>query len=244
MMQLSRVHMKHIGIYQHFSTAAGTGGLRRIGVGQGGRLSVRLPRATAILRVTTAWSDECDITVSRVPLRMVALGDYKGEPPDMKNINIGDLADCGLKADIDESMQQISVATVGDEGGEQEAYFIQAVIPEFFSVDYLATRGSVTIRHKLKGNCHVHLDEGDINVDVVRGESTKLVTGCGRVVSKELEGNVTIAATEVSKEFWLVCCSLFNCLESDPDFYYTSHMQSFFTIIRRSCYLEHRFIMR
>lgn len=203
MIWLPRPLLKRIGTYRYLNTAAGAGGARKIGVGQGGRLSVRLPNTTAVLRVTTAWTDECDVTVSRIPIGLDALGKYKGDPHDLEKSDIGGLAACGLKVDIDETLQQISVATVGDEGGEreqeQQAYLIQAVVPELFSLDYLATRGNVTILNKLKGNCHVHLDEGDINIDVVRGEGTKLLTGCGRVVVKELEGNVAIAATEVSK---------------------------------------------
>lgn len=198
-----------------FSTATGPAGARNIGVGQGGRLSVRLPKATALVRITTAWTDKCDLIVSRVPVASISLGDYNNEPLDIDSCDESSLASNGVKIDVNEALQHVSVTADEDETSEQSTYLIQAVVPEMFSLDFLTANGNVNVINKLKGDCHIHVNEGDINLGVVRGERTNLVSGCGRVVVKELEGNVDIAATKVRQGSVSFCNynSVYDCYD-------------------------------
>lgn len=206
--RVTRLGLRRRSSCWHFSTATAPAGARNIGIGQGGRLSVRLPKAAALVRITTAWTDKCDIVVSRVPVASISLGDFNDEPPGVDSCDKSTLASNSVKIDVDEDLQHVSVTADEDEAGEQSAYLIQAVVPEMFSLDSLTAHGNVNVINKLKGDCHIHISEGDINLGVVRGESTKLVSGCGRVIAKELEGNVAVAATEVGQGSISACiCS-------------------------------------
>ncbi|CAM9905609.1 unnamed protein product, partial [Laminaria digitata] len=72
------------------------------------------------------------------------------------------------------------------------------MVPELFSVDLLLGNGSISVLNKMKGDCRIALDVGDIDVGVIRGEHIEVSTGSGRVNADELEGKVHIAATQVS----------------------------------------------
>lgn len=168
------------------------GGEASFHIGQGGRLSVAMPKATAVVRVTTEWVDACRLTISQLP----------SEPTDFdcsdvgvlgtKKIDFSNLGETGLALEVDEGLIQLTIAH------DQETaatYLVEAVVPELFSVKVVLAHGSVSVAKKLKGDCEVQLETGNIDVGVVRGEGILLSTGGGHVHVDELEGNVDITAT-------------------------------------------------
>ena len=109
----------------------------------------------------------------------------------------------------DEALTQVTLSH--DENcaaeGQDGVYLVEAVVPELFSVDVSLSHGNVSVARKLKGDCQVHLDRGDISVGTVRGETIRLSTGSGGVKVDELEGNVDVTATaDVSGYSWRRCC--------------------------------------
>lgn len=167
-------------------------------IGQGGHLSICMAKATGIIKVTTEWKDSCDIAVSRLAAVSTAGDDDDGNTEkETTSLNVDRV---GLSLTVDEASQEISLvhdeewATPDDAG----TYLIEAMIPELFSVDLLLGNGSISVLSKMKGECRIVLDEGDIDVGVIRGEHIELSTGSGRVNADELEGKVDIAATKVS----------------------------------------------
>lgn len=175
-----------------------SGRTRTFEVGQGGRLVVDMARAAAIFKVTTKWIDSCDVSVSRLP----AGADVSNfEKFGARTESSDDATNLTLHAD--EALAQVTIAHDQERmGGDQEGmYLVEAVVPELFSVDVLLSHGNVSVAKKLKGDCQVQLDKGDISVGTVRGETIRLSTGCGDVKVDELEGNVHIEATaDVSLE--------------------------------------------
>ena len=167
-------------------------------VGQGGRLVIDMARAAAIVQVTTKWIDSCTVTVSRLPAGAdVSSFGRLGAHAESSE----DAADLTLLAD--EALTQVKLSHDQDRTGEdwQGVYLVEAVVPELFSVDVLLSRGNVSVAKKLKGDCQVQLDTGDISVGTVRGETIRLSTGCGHVKVDELEGNVDVKATRDVSDF-------------------------------------------
>lgn len=162
-------------------------------VGQGGRLVIDAGAAPAVVKVTTQWIDSCNVAVSQMPLGGRDLDQMKDNGSDLVS---GDDVD-GLTLEADDSLGQVTVSYDRDRGGgdSEGAYLVEAVVPELFSVDVKAWRGSVSVSKKMKGDCLVELEEGDINIGTVRGETIRLSTGSGSVDVDELEGNVDISAT-------------------------------------------------
>lgn len=169
-------------------------------IGQGGHLSICMPKATGTIKVTTQWKDSCDIAISRLPAVSTGGDDDDGntvKESEMTSLNAGSI---GLSLKIDEVLQEISLvrdeewATPDDPG----TYLIEAIVPELFSIDLSLGNGSISVLQKIKGDCRIVLDMGDIDVGVIRGEDIALSTGSGGVNADELEGKVAIAATKVS----------------------------------------------
>lgn len=164
-------------------------------VGQGGRLLVRMPQAAAAMKITTEWKDSCDVAISRLPA-LASPDDDNAGVSESQELGLSSFDSSGLELEVDDTLQQLTVVQkVGREWAG--TYLIEAVVPELFSVDLLVGHGSVSMSNKLKGDCRLRLESGDIDVDIVRGECISLSTGCGRVDVHELEGNVDIAATNV-----------------------------------------------
>lgn len=169
-----------------------SGRTRAYEIGQGGRLVMDMPRATAVVKVTTMWIDSCNVTISRLPAgadvsNLEGLGANAESTEDAT----------GLTLLADEALAQLTLAHDQERAGEDREgmYLVEAVVPELFSVDVLLSHGNVSVAKKLKGDCQVQLDRGDISVGTVRGETIRLSTGCGGVKVDELEGNVDITAT-------------------------------------------------
>lgn len=177
-----------------------TGASREVTTGGNGRFSVRLPRSKVAFNVRTEWRETCALSIFRLPPEMTSEEIVRAETL------------CKTRID-EENLNAEGIAVTSDADGEHvlvdaspevdvlalNSYLIEAVIPEYSSVNLLAARGTVKLGSKVKGDCRVHLDEGDIDVHVVRGQHIHLSTGRGRVVAGELEGTVAIAATEVSR---------------------------------------------
>lgn len=168
-------------------------------VGQGGRLSVEMPKAVASVQISTAWVDSCVIGISRSsPMEAGTSDDTLASSKGIK-LDSADLDEAGLSIRVDEESGQLRVLqnTEGGENALDNTYHVEAVVPELFSVDVLMAHGSVSVGKKLKGDCRISIDKGDIQVGVVRGEDIHLSTGSGCVNVDELEGNVDISATDV-----------------------------------------------
>lgn len=153
---------------------------------------IDMARASAVVKVTTNWIDSCNVTMSRLPAGAdVSSLERLGANADSTE----DATDLTLLAD--EALAQLTLShgqgRTGD--GWEGVYLVEAVVPELFSVDVLLSHGDVSVAKKLKGDCQVQLDRGDISVGTVRGETIRLSTGCGRVSVDELEGNVDVTAT-------------------------------------------------
>lgn len=205
-MRAIRVPPHHTGICRTCCTGATAGELKTYLIGQGGRLSVRLPSATAVVRVSTEWTDECHIILSTLPAAVSGTWNDSGSRTYDSELEGAEKLECcrltgkRLRVDVDEADQHVivtAVTAVDDDVRQEKVYFVEAVVPEMCSVDVSAACGRVAISKKLKGCCLVRLGKGDISVGVVRGERTDFSTGSGRVVAKELEGNVNITATQV-----------------------------------------------
>lgn len=169
---------------------------------QGGRLSIALPKEAAVVNVTTQWRDSCDVTISRLSATATdpgILGDSNEGQSESDRVGMESLGDIGLALQVDPALGHLAISCNEEWGREATAakYLIEAVVPELFSVDLLVSKGSVSVGKKLKGDCRILLDEGDIEVGVVRGEDIRLSTGRGRVYIAELEGNINITATDV-----------------------------------------------
>lgn len=165
-------------------------------VGQGGRLVVDTGRAQAVVKVTTQWIDSCNVAISQMPAS--GRGGWGLDEIRDKGSDLASSEDVeGMTLEADNAQGQVTVTYGRDrvEGESERAYLIEAVVPELFSVDVKAWRGSVSVSKKMKGDCVVQLDEGNINIGTIRGETIGLSTGSGRVEVDELEGNVEIAAT-------------------------------------------------
>lgn len=167
-------------------------------VGQGGRLVVDMAKTAAVVKVTTQWMDSCSLTISRLPA---------GADPDCYDVEglgameqvvpFRSLESAGLTLQADETLSRLTLAHGQDRTGAdwKGAYLIEAAVPELFSLDVSISHGNVSVSNKLKGDCQIQLDSGDIGVGTVRGESIRLSTGRGHVKVDELEGNVDIKAT-------------------------------------------------
>lgn len=171
-------------------------GTKTYQVGQGGRLCVDMPKAAAIVQVTTQWKESCDITLSRLPAIGTITDENNTAAPGREELDLG-ATDFEIK--VDQTLDKITVGhnpswSGGDWAG---AYLVEAVVPELFSVDLLVLHGHISVGRKLKGDCSIHLREGDIDVGVVRGENIRLSTGCGLATADEIEGNVDISASNV-----------------------------------------------
>lgn len=154
-----------------------------------------MAKAAAVVKVTTQWIDSCNVAVSRLP---AGLNGRSSAGAGAKEV-LSSLGAAGLSLHADEAQAQVTLAHDKEHLGAEDTYLIEAVVPELFSVELLASHGSVSVSKKLKGDCKVRLDRGDINVGIVRGETIRLSTGRGHVKVDELEGNVDITATsEVS----------------------------------------------
>lgn len=175
-----------------------SGRTRAFEVGQGGRLVINMARAAAVVKVTTKWMDSCSVTASRLPAGAdVSSFQRLGANADSTQ----DATDLTILAD--EAQALVTLARDQDRTGEgwEGVYLVEAVVPELFSVDVLLAHGNVSVAKKLKGDCQVQLDRGDISVGTVRGETIRLSTGCGHVRVDELEGNVDVTATaDVSEQ--------------------------------------------
>ncbi|CAM9507524.1 unnamed protein product [Scytosiphon promiscuus] len=169
---------------------------RTFQIGQGGRLVIDAGNAQAVVKVTTQWIDSCNVAIFQMPAS--ARGGWELDETRNNGSGLVSGEDVeGLTLGADDALGEVTVAHDGDrEGGDSEkAYLIEAVVPELFSVDVKAWRGSVSVSRKMKGDCLVQLDEGNINIGTIRGETIRLSTGSGRVEVDELEGNVDISAT-------------------------------------------------
>lgn len=167
-------------------------------VGQGGRLVVDMAKAAAVVKVTAQWIDSCSLTISRLPA---------GTDPDccdveglraMKKVqHLSSLDAAGLTLQADETLAQLTLAHDQERAGAdwEGTYLVEAVVPELFSLNVSVSHGNVSVSNKLKGDCQIQLDRGDIGVGTVRGETIRLSTGRGHVKVNELEGNVDIQAT-------------------------------------------------
>lgn len=169
-------------------------------IGQGGHLSICMAKATGRIKLTTQWKDSCDIAVSRLPAGSTGGDDDDGNTEKESEMTSLNADRVGLSLKVDEVLQEISLvhdeewATPGDSG----TYLVEAIVPELFSIDLTLGNGSISVLHKMKGDCRIVLDMGDIDVGVIRGEDIELSTGSGGVNADELEGKVAIAATKVS----------------------------------------------
>eukprot|EP00752_Nemacystus_decipiens_P005442 g4932.t2 len=170
-----------------------SGRTRAFEVGQGGRLVVDMHRAAAVVKVTTQWIDSCNVTISQLPagadVSSVERLEVNGESITQDATNLTLLAD--------EALTQVTLSHDQDRARDDRGgvYLVEAAVPELFSVDVVLARGNVSVAKKLKGDCQVQLNRGDINVGTVRGETIRLSTGCGHVKADELEGNVDVTAT-------------------------------------------------
>lgn len=188
------------------STAAGVNWTNTFCVGQGGRLSLHMPTSAAVVKVTTKWIDSCQVTISRLPTALADQSGDKAGTSESKKLGVEYPVQHGFPLMVNQTVDEVSI--VHDRQGAREdwdaAYFVMAVVPELFSVDVIAARGSVTVVNKLKGDCEIQLTTGDIDVGVIRGEHITLSTGCGHVTADELEGSVDIIGTDVRKRpCWL-----------------------------------------
>lgn len=176
-----------------------------------GGLSIRLPKVGTLLDLKTGWIESCDLSFFRLTPGISLSEAYDEKLSPRKPIEAGKLISEGLQLDVDAG-GRISINTVRDSPPDPASmYLIKGVIPEFFSLDVLAARGRITLARKLKGDCTVKLDEGDINVDVVRGASVRLATGRGSIVADELEGKINVRGNKVSVAAGkppLLCASL------------------------------------
>lgn len=169
-----------------------SGRAQTIPIGQGGRLVIDMAKAAAVVKVTTQWIDSCNVEVSRLP---PGYSDGRSLAGAGVKEALGSLDAAGLTLRADEAQAKVTLAHDEEHPGVEETYLIEAVVPELFSVELLASHGNVSVSKKLKGDCKVRLDRGDINIGIVRGETIRLSTGCGHVKVDELEGNVDITAT-------------------------------------------------
>lgn len=177
-----------------------SGRQRTFEVGQGGRLVIDMARAAAIVKVTPKWIDSCNVAISRLPPG-ADVSAITMNPLGANTESTEDATDLTLLAD--EALTQVTLARDQGRVGEgwEGVYLVEAVVPELFSVDVLLSDGNVSLAKKLKGDCRVQLDRGDISVGTVRGKTIRLSTGCGHVRVDELEGNVDITATaDVSRK--------------------------------------------
>lgn len=163
-------------------------------VGQGGCLVVDMAKAAAVVKVTTQWIDSCSLAISRLPADPDCC-DVEGL--EAKEVHLSSLDSTGLTLQADEALAQLTLAHSQERtGGDWEGtYLVEAVVPELFSLNVLVSHGNVSVSNKLKGDCQIQLDSGDIGIGTVRGETIRLSTGRGHVKVDELEGNVDIKAT-------------------------------------------------
>lgn len=166
---------------------------------------MHMPTSAAVVKLTTKWVDSCQVTISRLP---PALTDQSGDKAGTSESNTPGLEHTvqhGFPLTVNQALDEVSI--VHDRQGAREdweaAYLVKAVVPELFSLDVIAARGSVTVVNKLKGDCGIQLTKGNIDVGVIRGEHITLSTGCGHVTADELEGSVDIIGTDVRKRPWL-----------------------------------------
>ncbi|CAM9174203.1 unnamed protein product [Hapterophycus canaliculatus] len=159
-------------------------------IGQGGRLVIDAGEAPAVVKVTTQWVDSCNVAISKMPPGR-DFDEIRDEGSDL--VSTEDVE--GLTLQADDALRQVTVRHGRDRVDCEGSYLVEAVVPELFSVDVKVLRGSVCVSKKMKGDCLVQLDEGNINIGTVRGETIRLSTGNGRVDVDELEGNVDITAT-------------------------------------------------
>lgn len=154
---------------------------------------IDMPKVAAVVKVTTQWIDSSSVTISRLP--------SDGSGSDLEGAGAEDWSlqtDAnGLTLEADEALAQLTLGhdQEGTGGDWRGSYLVEAVVPELFSVDVAVSHGNVSVARKLKGDCKIQLQSGDISTGVVRGETIRLSTGSGRVEVGELEGNVDIAAT-------------------------------------------------
>ncbi|CAM9426914.1 unnamed protein product [Ectocarpus sp. 6 AP-2014] len=170
---------------------ASSGHAQTIPIGQGGRLVIDMAKAAAVVKVTTQWIDSCSVEVSRLP----AGSDGRSLAGAGVKEVLSNLDAAGLSLHADEAQAQVTLAHDKEHSSVEDTYLIEAVVPELFSVELLASHGDVSVSKKIKGDCKVRLDRGDINVGIVRGETIRLSTGRGHIKVDELEGNVDITAT-------------------------------------------------
>lgn len=167
-------------------------------VGQGGRLVVDMAKAAAVVKVTTKWIDSCSLTISRLPAGADPdCYDLEGLGAIKQVVPFRSLHAAGLTLQADETLAQLTLVHGQERTGAnwEGTYLVEAAVPELFSLDVSVSHGNVSVSKKLKGDCQIRLDSGDIGVGTVRGETIRLSTGRGRVKVDELEGNVDIKAT-------------------------------------------------
>lgn len=154
---------------------------------------IDIPKAAADVKVTTQWIDSCSVAISRLPSGGSS-GDVEGAGAKEGNPQIDTN---GLTLQADEALAQLTLGHDQERAGGdwKGAYLVEAVVPELFSVDVVVSHGNVSVAKKLKGDCKIRLQSGNISTGVVRGETIRLSTGSGRVGVDELEGNVDIVAT-------------------------------------------------
>lgn len=176
-----------------------TGEVKVFSKGLDGRLSVRLPYSGVILKLRTEWRDSCVLSMFKLAPGSIPGINLEEEAFSTELLETESLSTDGIVITTDDAVGQISVDSKQNKRLDPTNFFlVEAVVPEFFSVDILAARGRVVLTNKLKGNCRIRLGDGDIRVNVVRGQSIRLSTGGGEVVAGELEGNLDITATKVT----------------------------------------------
>lgn len=180
-------------------------------VGQGGRLVVDMAKAAAVVKVTTQWIDSCSLTISRLSAGADPdCCDVEGLGAIEQVIHFSSLDAAGLTLQADETLAQLTLAHDQKQMGAdwEGTYLVEAVVPELFSLKVSVSNGNVSVSNKLKGDCQIQVDSGDIGVGTVRGETIRLLTGDGNVKVDELEGNVDIKATaDVSRLEIMQRCS-------------------------------------
>lgn len=166
----------------------------KFSIGQGGRLVLNLPKAEAIISLTTQWIDSCYIAIHR---QSIGSTDIDGATPrisEVQGFGDGYLHSIGLAFVVDEAHRELTLVHNGGIG-ELGPYIIEAAIPELFSLDFTLARGSVSLANKMKGTCRICLEDGDIETGIIRGENIHLSTSRGLIHVDELEGGVQISAT-------------------------------------------------
>jgi hypothetical protein len=139
-----------------------TNSARRVNVGQGGCLDVRLPGLFANVDIRSAWIDHCELWI---PASVTVEEDAKHGAHGLVRLT------------------QAPSTTIDD---TSSPIVIRALIPEKFDVQVLSAGGDVSITNKVEGDVDVVLPTGNISVSKLRGMTVALSTNLGKVTISAL----------------------------------------------------------